>query len=118
MLREGGVLALHVPRYDSVTLQVQQAFPDQAVRVLGWNMLHLYTEQSLNNAFARTGFEAQTAWYYGLDFYELMTNLCLSVDGVMESKMYEYFIQNLNDFQEVIDQTEMSDYFTVIAVKT
>jgi cyclopropane fatty-acyl-phospholipid synthase-like methyltransferase len=118
MLREGGVLALHVPQYDSVSLQVQQAFPDQAVRVLGWNMLHFYTEQSLRNAFKQTGFEAQTSLYYGLDFYELLTNLCLTVDGVIESEMYEYFMKQLNEFQEVIDQSEMSDYFTVIAVKS
>jgi hypothetical protein len=81
-------------------------------------MLHFYTEQSLRNAFKQTGFEAQTSWYYGLDFYELLTNLCLTVDGVIESEMYEYFMKQLNEFQEVIDQSEMSDYFTVIAVKS
>jgi cyclopropane fatty-acyl-phospholipid synthase-like methyltransferase len=118
MLGEGGYIAVHVPKYDSVSLRVQQTFPDQAVRVLSWNLLHFYTEKSLEEAFSQTGFEIRTTWYYGLDFYEMMMNLCLSVDDFMESDLYDYFMKNLNEFQQTVDNTEMSDYSTIIAEKT
>lgn len=117
MLSDGGYLAVHIPKYDSVSLRVQQTFPDQAVRVLGWNVLHFYTEESLKTLLRQTGFEAKTAWYYGLDFYELLMHLSLSIDGFVDSELYSYFMQYLNEFQQVIDTSEMSDYFTVIAKK-
>jgi SAM-dependent methyltransferase len=116
-LADDGWVAIHVPKFDSVSQYVQQAFPYQPFRYLTWNVLHAFTTESIDAAFDRSGFSLEAAWYYGLDVYELANALSLSVDGFQDSQLHTYLMDEFNEFQDVVDEHEMSDYMTAVGQK-
>lgn len=115
--RPGGTVAVHVPRFPSVAALVQRAFPDMAFRYLIWNVFHAFTTDSIQEAYDRHGFDTEAAWYYGLDTYELANTLSLAVEGFQDTDLYDYLLANFNEFQQTIDEDEMSDYMTVVGRK-
>lgn len=117
-LSDGGWIAIHVPQFESVTRLVQQSFDYEPFRYLTWNILHVFTIDSIETAFERVGFAPKAAWFYGLDLYELVNALSLTVEGFENTPLQEYLLENFNEFQAVVDDHEMSDYVTVVGQKT
>ncbi|MFC7079053.1 class I SAM-dependent methyltransferase [Halorussus caseinilyticus] len=115
MLDPDGNVGIGVMNADSMSSMVHRAIPEQAVRhsipPVG---LQQFTRESVAEAFDRVGFSPEAAWFFGLDFYELLTHLCLEVEDFQHSDLYEYLMENLNDFQQVIDDDEESDYMVFV----
>lgn len=115
ILSEDGLIAIHVPKYNSFAQKVQCLFPDKSFRYLsGWNIMHAYTVESTKEIFKRGGFKPESAWFYGLDFYEFINILSIDVNGFYGSDLYDYMIDNYDKFQNIIDNDQMSDYMTVV----
>ncbi|MFP9193841.1 class I SAM-dependent methyltransferase [Natrialbaceae archaeon A-CW1-1] len=111
LLTEEGTVCIGEMNHDSVSTQVQTTFPDWAVRhLIPPNGMHHFTEHSLATALHSTGFDRDAIWYFGLDFYEFLNHVRLAVDGFSSSPLYNYCLNNLSEFQHVIDKTEQSDY--------
>mgnify|MGYP006274083589 CR=1 FL=1 len=119
LLEPDGRVGLGVMNADSMSSMVHRAIPERAVRhsipPVG---LQQFTRESVAEAFDRAGFAPEAAWFFGLDFYELLTHLCLELDGFQESDLYEFLMENLNDFQQVVDDETESDYMLFVGERT
>lgn len=118
LLNENGIVVLRGPNHDSVSSLVQKALPDLSVRhMIPPFSIQQWTVKSAETAFKLTGFAPIAIWYLGLDFYELLNTLCLVVEGFQKSALYEFLMNNFNDFEKVIDEKGMSDKFMLIGKK-
>jgi len=118
MLKPGGIVMIQVPNARSMATMVQEAFPENVFRHMSpIEHIMIFTESSLNRAMANGGFEPLAYWYHGLDFYELLTNLVLTNQRVQGARLYTTLMENLNNFQQVIDDQELSDRIIVCARK-
>lgn len=98
-----------MPNFESLSTKVHETFPNEALRHLRPpESLHLLTEDSLEHAFDQVGFEPMAGWYFGLDFYELVTHLSMNYDGFYESPVYKFLIDNL-------DEQKQNDHMLVVA---
>jgi SAM-dependent methyltransferase len=115
LLGDKGHVAIGVQQFDSVSTLVQQTFNEQVTRhLIPPNIVQMFTHQSLQRTYEKLGVDQQAVWYFGLDFYTLLNNLCLSIDGFQESELYETLMTNYNEFQEVIDRNKKSDYLLTV----
>jgi len=115
LVHEDGDTVIGVTHADSVSSLVHEAIPNRAIRhSIPPVLIQQFTVESVATAFERTGFASETAWYFGLDFYELLKHLRLEIDGFGTSELYRYLMGNLNDFQLAIDEDEKSDYLMMI----
>lgn len=118
LLNENGIIACELPNHESISSLVQKSFPDLSVRHLEPPFtIQQFTIKSAETAFRLTGFTPIAIWYFGLDFYEMLNALCLVVERFQASALYEFLMNNLNDFQKVIDEKELSDGFILIGKK-
>jgi SAM-dependent methyltransferase len=116
LLSDDGFMIVGVPNYESLSTKVHETFQNEALRHLRPpECLHLFTENSLENAFDQVGFEPFAGWYFGLDFYELLTHLSMNYENFQESPVYEFLMQNLDEFQKVVDKKKKNDHMVVIA---
>lgn len=105
--REKGLVAVEVPRWDSFGTAVQKIFPDSIARHLGpLGHINCFTDASLATAFRANGFDIVAAWYFGMDAYELVTQLSLALRSSDIIKRLEAHIPAL---QESIDSAKLSD---------
>ncbi|WP_137286121.1 class I SAM-dependent methyltransferase [Halorussus salinisoli] len=115
MLEPDGHVGLGVMNAESMSSMVHRAIPDRALRhsipPIG---VQQFTRESVEAAFDRTGFSAEAAWFFGLDFYELLTQLCLEIEEFQHSDLYSYLMDNLNEFQQVVDDDAESDYMVFV----
>ncbi|WP_458207736.1 class I SAM-dependent methyltransferase [Haladaptatus sp. NG-SE-30] len=118
VLDPDGHLGVGVMNADSLSSRVHRAIPNRALRhsipPVGLNQ---FTRESLETAFERAGFSGRSMWYFGLDFYELLTQLCLEIDGFQQSDLYSYLMENLTEFQQVVDDDAESDYMVSVAAR-
>ncbi|MFD1514270.1 class I SAM-dependent methyltransferase [Halomarina rubra] len=116
LLGDDGYLVFGDGHYDSLSSRVHRAFPDRALRhsipPIG---VHQFTEASIERLFEAAGFESVAVWYFGLDVYEFLNHLSLELDGFADTDLYDYFMDNLDAFQRVVDEDERSDYVVVVA---
>jgi SAM-dependent methyltransferase len=116
LLGDDGFVAVGDGRADSLSSLVHRAFPDEALRhsipPVG---LHQFTDGSLDRALGAAGFEPVAVWDFGLDFYEFLTHLRLELDGFADTDLHDYLMDNLDEFQQVVDDDERSDYVLVVA---
>lgn len=115
LLTEDGYVVFGDGHYDSVSSMVHRALPDRAHRhsipPIG---LHQFTEASIERLFESVGIEPVAVWYFGLDVYEFLNHVSLEIDGFADSDLHEYFMDNLDAFQGVVDEDERSDYVVVV----
>ena len=118
LLNENGIICCRFPNHDSVSSLVQKSIPNLSVRhLIPPFAIQQYTLKSAETAFRLTGFTPIAIWYFGLDFYEIINTLCVSIEGFQTSALYEYLMNNLNDFQKAIDEKGHSDIFILIGKK-
>ncbi len=106
-LINGGLVIASVPRWNSFSTVVQFNFSDSIIRHLDpLGHIHIFTDESLATTFDLCDIKIIAAWYYGMDAYELFTQL-------------SYFFQNdeiiqksrtlIPSFQKFIDLAKLSD---------
>jgi len=102
------------PNWNSFSTAVQSLFPNSVVRHLDpLGHPHIFTDSSLATAFEIGGFAPAAAWYFGMDIYELLTQLMLSFSEKV-NRIGEELISTL---QSSIDTRQLSDTI-VLAGKT
>ena len=118
LLNRDGIMVMSFPNFDSLSTRVQFAYPDQIIcRHLYPSVVGSYTEKSATMALEREGFKVIAAWYYGMDFYELLNNLSFSDERFKKSELCQFLRKMTNDLQHVFDAKKSSDEFMVISKK-
>ena len=110
--KENGMVVVEVPRWHSLTTEVQKLFNNRIVRHLDPSShIHLFSDTSLANAFVITGLRPVAAWYFGLDAYEAAVQLVREHGGELEAaaKYVPYF-------QTLLDQNRLSDFLVLAGV--
>lgn len=105
--KEGLVIA-EVPRWGCFSSAVQSVFSNSIVRHLDpLGHINCFTDSSLATAFKESNFDIVAAWYFGMDAYELVTQMSyLLKDNKVIQKMKEHipFFQNRLDLARLSDE--------------
>ncbi len=119
LLDEDGIIAMSFPNFNSLSRTVQLTYPDQQVcRFMYPSILSIYTEESAVRAIEREGFQVEGIWYYGMDVYELISNICLS-DARFDGSQAHRLLRELSiSLQQSVDDQGYSDEFLVVARKS
>ena len=90
---EPGMVVASVPNFRSGSTIIQMMYPDTAVRHIGpIEHGNIFTEKSISRSFEKASITPTHAWYFGMDAYEIWTQLVtcgrvksqdFSVDGFM-----------------------------------
>jgi ubiquinone/menaquinone biosynthesis C-methylase UbiE len=115
MQKPGGLMAVNVPHYNSLTRTIQRAYSNRVARHAFPNLFHLFTEESITKALEIAGYRPLGIWFYGMDIYELINNLHLESYPFRGSALEARLMELVNDLQAVIDQKKSSDEFLLVA---
>lgn len=114
MLSPEGMLVIEVPRYDCLSTSAQREFPDQISRHLDPSShVNCFSDSSLLTLLYKSGFKPVAAWYFGMDVYELLTQMALTADN---PGMIEQFAHSIPGLQNLCDQHFMCDDIIIAAV--
>lgn len=73
-----GLLVIEVPRLDAISSAVQREMPGEVFRHLEpASHLHAFSDASLATLLWRAGLRPVAAWYFGMDAYELLSQLAV-----------------------------------------
>ena len=105
--RKEGLVIAEVPRWDCLSSNVQSIFSNSIVRHLDpLGHINCFTDSSLATALKESNFDIVAAWYFGMDAYELVTQISyLLNDNKVIKKMGEY----IPTFQDRLDLARFSD---------
>jgi len=107
-----GLVVVEVPRWDSISTQIQCVMNDSVVRHLDpLGHINVFTDNSLITIFERSGFEPVAAWYFGMDGYELLMQL---YNMAKNDKFMRSIVKYSGKLQKKIDRALASD--TIILV--
>lgn len=108
----GGLIVVDVPKWNSMSTNIQNVFPDKVIRHLDpLGHISIYTEDSLVTMFQLLDIDIISAWYFGMDAYELLTQLSIA------SNEHDLFVNNkelIIEMQEKIDKQRLSDSIVLI----
>lgn len=101
------LVVVEVPRWTSLSTVVQTGFPDSVVRHL-FPLTHIgiFSDNSLSNAFIKTGFVPRAAWYFGMDMYVLLMQLARVLNS---EEIIARLGKKLLAYQFVLDEARISD---------
>ena len=104
--RDGLVIA-EVPRWDCFGSSLQEQFTDSIVRHLDpLGHINCFTDSSLATAFQHNHFNIVSAWYFGMDVYELITQLAYTRK---DNKIIEELKRLIPPMQEDLERARFSD---------
>lgn len=109
-----GMLVVEVPRADAMSTAIQAQYPGAVWRHLDpGSHLNIYSDAAIATLLHDHGFRPVAAWYFGMDFYELLTQLAcdLKDDSVMAK-----FARLIAPMQAWLDAAEFADDLVVAAV--
>ena len=112
-LGEVGLLVVEVPRIDCVGTTVQKTWPETIARHLDpTSHVNCFSDESLEIALDRAGFEPVAAWYFGMDAYELLVQLALRGGAEVGKHLAEPILS----LQQAFDAARLCDDIVVAAV--
>jgi 2-polyprenyl-3-methyl-5-hydroxy-6-metoxy-1,4-benzoquinol methylase len=117
LLSDGGLLVVEVPKADSVAALGDIAFPRNGLRQLVGAHIMNYTTKSVSHLIEENGFQIEGAWFMGQDAFNLVIHMAMLEPSFLQSKLCDFFLDNNDVLQEVIDRREMSDEIIVVARK-
>ncbi|MBU0509543.1 class I SAM-dependent methyltransferase [bacterium] len=104
-----GLVIAEVPRWTSLGTAVQLEFLNTITRHLDpLGHINVFTDSSLATAFVVGGLSPVAAWYYGMDAYELITQLAMRSAGVNDGEFADV-ANHLLRLQPWIDRARMTD---------
>lgn len=113
-LNKEGMVIADVPRWDSLSTAVHSAFPDSVIRHLDpMDHIQCFSDSSLATAFSLSGYDIVAAWYFGMDAYELATQLSYILG---ENKIIEVMREKIPLFQKRLDYAKLSDFMVFVGV--
>lgn len=112
-MRSEGMLAIEVPRWDSLSSDLQKRHPDRVLRHLDpIGHPHCFGELSMLRLLQRCHLRPIAAWYFGMDAWEAA--LHAGWEGIAARDA----VANLGEFlQTLCDRNQRSDEFVVVAVR-
>lgn len=110
-----GMVCVEVPKWNSFTVEVQKISPETIIRHLAPSVGHIsvYTEKSLACLYRKCGLNITGAWYYGMDFYELLVQLAYKTEDISFMRENKKFITGM---QQYIDTLFASDQLVFTGV--
>ena len=103
LLAPGGLLVVEVPTADSVASMADIAFPD--------------TQGSLRRLVGEQGLDVEGMWFLGQDIFSLVVHMALANPSFLESRLCQFFLDNNDGLQKVVDEKELSDEVILVARK-
>jgi 2-polyprenyl-3-methyl-5-hydroxy-6-metoxy-1,4-benzoquinol methylase len=108
------MIVASVPRWDCFGTAVQKSFPNSIIRHLDpMGHIHCFSDSSLASAFEMNGFAPCSAWYFGMDVYELMIQLSYHLH---EDRIIDLLRPHLLALQNAIDQGCLSDELVLAGI--
>ena len=104
-------LLVEVPRHPSLTGFAMKTMPEHAVRYIFAQHLHLFSEKSLNIILEKSRFLTKAIWFFGQDFYEMLSILCMTHNTDIPSNV----LQSVSTIQQSIDACNLSDVMLILA---
>jgi 2-polyprenyl-3-methyl-5-hydroxy-6-metoxy-1,4-benzoquinol methylase len=102
-----GLLAVEVPRWNCFSTTIQSIFTESIIRHLDpLGHIHCFTDSSLAELFRINNIDIMSAWYFGMDTYELATQLSYMLK---ENNVVNNLKQCIPDFQQTLDLAKLSD---------
>jgi 2-polyprenyl-3-methyl-5-hydroxy-6-metoxy-1,4-benzoquinol methylase len=102
-----GLVVSSVPRWNCLSSTIQSLFPDSVIRHLEpLGHIHCFTDSSLATSFRRSNFDIIAAWYFGMDAYELVTQLSYLLN---DNKIIRNLGEYIPAFQQRLDLAKLSD---------
>jgi 2-polyprenyl-3-methyl-5-hydroxy-6-metoxy-1,4-benzoquinol methylase len=111
--RQGMVIA-DVPRWNCLDTAIHAALPESVVRHLDpMDHIQCFSDSSLATAFMLSDFDIIAAWYFGMDAFELLTQLAyVTKDDKVISAMKE----KIPLLQEKLDLAKLSDFMVFVGI--
>ena len=98
-----------VPRWDCLGTAIQSAFSDSIARHLDpLGHINCFTDSSLATAFESSGFVPVSAWYFGMDAFELTMQLSYLM-GEKGSLILDSLGSFIRLLQDSVDQARLCD---------
>ncbi|MGK0466313.1 class I SAM-dependent methyltransferase [Clostridium sp.] len=108
------LIAIEVPRWESFGSAIQNVATDSIVRHLDpLGHINFFTDESLATAFIKSGIDISSAWYFGMDIFELINQFSYLNDNEDFINKIKKYIPNL---QETIDESRLSDAMVLLGI--
>jgi len=105
--KPGSLIITEVNNANSLSSLIQNKFPERVDRhLLPCSHTNMFTRDSINYFFNSFGFEIESEWWFGQDFYELIDSL--KTDEIMSDQIISLMAKS-NEFQKLIDKEKFSD---------
>lgn len=115
-LKKGGILVVGDSNADSISTLLVKSYPQLTLRhFVPPTTLHQFSPTSLKKILTKLGFQPTDIWIFGLDFYEFLKYTSQLNSNFQNSPVFDFFLDNINDFQKVIDKKMKGDYMIMIA---
>jgi 2-polyprenyl-3-methyl-5-hydroxy-6-metoxy-1,4-benzoquinol methylase len=102
-----GMVVAEVPRWDCLSTAIQSQYNSSVVRHLDpHGHLNIFTDSSLATSLIKTNFKIISAWYFGMDAYELVTQLSYKLK---DNRIIENLKEMIPSLQKQIDSGYLSD---------
>lgn len=112
-----GFLVFEVPRHPSISSLSTELFPDMACRhIYPPDHLHVFSENSIRSLLLDSGFEIVAKWYFGQDFFDLISSAAAN-QGISSNSVWSEVAQIAPKLQQVIDEGGLSDSVLIVASK-
>ena len=111
---EGGMVISKVPRWESLSAAIQRLKSDTIIRHLD-PMGHImcFTDQSAAEIYYQNQIKPVSAWYYGMDVYEMLMQISTSIDQFDPLTKTGHLQVELQQF---VDEMRFADGLTLAGV--
>ena len=75
--------------------------------------IQCFSDSSLATAFSLSGYDIVAAWYFGMDMYELVTQLSYILGN---NKVLDVMREKIPLFQKRLDLAKLSDFMVFVGV--
>lgn len=107
-LNNEGMIVAEVPRWDCLSTAIHTILPGSVIRHLDpMDHIQCFSDTSLATAFTLSGYEIVSAWYFGMDAFELVTQISYFLN---DNKVIDKMRKKLSVLQERLDMSKLSDF--------
>lgn len=112
-----GFLIFEIPRHPSISSLSAELFPEMACRhIYPPDHLHIFTDRSGLELLAGTGFEIVGKWFFGQDFFDLISSAGAN-QGIGMNTVWENIADASPKIQQVVDEAGLADTMILVAHK-
>lgn len=109
-----GMLIVEVPRAEAFSSAIQSALPQHVWRHLSpASHMNVYSDASIATLLHNNGFRPIAAWYFGMDFYELLCQFAAALD---DDRVLSELGSLIAPMQAWLDTAQLVDDLIIAAV--